>query len=141
MQTQLEAAIKRFPVTKQVRVSTYDIDYAGHVSNISYFRWLEDMRLLILDQYFPLETLMQRGYMPIIVESQIKYIKAITLFDNPQGDMWISGITSATMTFTAEFQVRGEVVTRASHLGLFLNPKTMKPTRLPPEIVSAFKNQ
>lgn len=128
-----------FFVDKQINVSTYDIDYAGHVSNISYFRWLEDLRLLILERYFPLESLMQEGYMPIIIESRINYLKAVKLFDAPYGRMWISGITSATMTFTAEFLVDGAVVTRASHVGLFLNPTSGKPTRLPPRIKQAFQ--
>jgi acyl-CoA thioester hydrolase len=30
-----------------IRVRTYDIDSAGHVSNIVYLRWMEDMRLQI----------------------------------------------------------------------------------------------
>lgn len=35
-------------------VRTYDIDFAGVVSNIVYVRWLEDLRLAIVDAYFPL---------------------------------------------------------------------------------------
>ncbi len=128
-----------FEVGLDVRVSTYDIDYAGHVSNISYFRWLEDMRLKILEEYFPLEGLMADGYLPILAGTQIKYKKAIKLFDKPRGRMWIDGITAATMTFRGEFVVNGEVYTEASHQGLFISAQTHKPVRLPPQIVKMYK--
>ena len=35
-------------------IRTYDIDFAGIVSNIVFIRWLEDLRLGLLDQAYPL---------------------------------------------------------------------------------------
>jgi hypothetical protein len=35
-------------------IRTYDIDFAGIVSNIVFIRWLEDLRLGLLDQVYPL---------------------------------------------------------------------------------------
>ena len=35
-------------------IRTYDIDFAGIVSNIVFVRWLEDLRLGLLDQAYPL---------------------------------------------------------------------------------------
>lgn len=128
-----------FEITRQISVSTYDIDYAGHVSNISYFRWLEDMRLQVLDEYCPMDTLMADGFMPILAGSQIQYKRAVKLFDKPVGHMWIGGITAATMTFNAEIEVEGEVYTIASHQGLFISAETQKPTRLPAKIVKLYK--
>jgi len=32
-----------------ITVKTYDIDFMGIVSNISYVRWMEDLRLQFLD--------------------------------------------------------------------------------------------
>jgi len=40
-------------IEKEIKVATYDIDFAGIVSNISYIRWLEDLRLAWLEKYFP----------------------------------------------------------------------------------------
>jgi acyl-CoA thioester hydrolase len=42
-------------------VRTYDIDLANHVSNIVYSRWLEDLRLEMMNKYFPLYELLSRG--------------------------------------------------------------------------------
>jgi len=41
---------RRFETKMTIRVATYDIDYANHVSNIVYFRWLEDLRLQLLEK-------------------------------------------------------------------------------------------
>ena len=37
-----------------LRVQTYDIDFAGIVSNIVFIRWLEDLRLGLMDEAYPL---------------------------------------------------------------------------------------
>jgi acyl-CoA thioester hydrolase len=37
-------------VQHEFRVNTYGIDFAGIVSNISYIRWLEDLRNLFAEQ-------------------------------------------------------------------------------------------
>jgi acyl-CoA thioester hydrolase len=39
---------KPFEVALDLPIKTYDIDFAGIVSNIVYIRWLEDLRLKIL---------------------------------------------------------------------------------------------
>ncbi|MBT4500790.1 MAG: hypothetical protein HOC74_23880 [Gemmatimonadetes bacterium] len=39
----------------ELLVRTYDIDFAGVVSNIVYLRWLEDLRLAALEACYPLE--------------------------------------------------------------------------------------
>ncbi len=131
---------RRFETTMAVKVATYDIDYANHVSNIVYFRWLEDMRLQLLEENFPLEELMTAGYMPILASSSIEYKKAIKLFDKPIGHMWIEKIGAATMHFIGEFRVDGQLMTKAGHVGLFIDPVTQKPVRLPKDIVAKFEN-
>jgi len=35
-------------VSLDIRVQTYDIDFAGHVNNQVYVRWLEDLRMEML---------------------------------------------------------------------------------------------
>jgi acyl-CoA thioester hydrolase len=47
-------------------VKTYDIDFAGIVSNIVYIRWLEDLRLEMLDAYLPLQKMLEDGIAPIL---------------------------------------------------------------------------
>lgn len=120
-----------FEIRREIAVKTYDIDFAGHVSNIVYLRWMEDLRLAIFDEYFPLMNLMEEGYLPIITESRIQYKKSVDLFDKPVGSMWIARMRAASFDFEGEIVVGAEVATRAFHTGLFINSKTMKPVRVP----------
>ena len=128
-----------FETSIEIRVGTYDIDYAGHVSNQVYLRWCEDLRLQLLEENFPLETLMAEGYMPVLVSSEVHYRKPIKLFDKPTGYMWIERLGGATMEFCGEFRVGEMLATTVKHTGVFVDPVTMKPIKLPAKIVSKFK--
>ncbi len=131
---------RRFETKMAIRVATYDIDYANHVSNIVYFRWLEDLRLQLLEENFPLEELMSQGYMPVLASSSIEYKKAVKLFDRPVGHMWIERLGAASMYFVGEFLVDGQVTTKASHIGLFVDTVSQKPVKIPAQIVEKFAN-
>ena len=83
------------------RVGTYDIDFAGVVSNIVYLRWLEDLRLKLLDEYLPLQGLIEQGCTPILASTQIQYLRPTRLFDRPHGRMWMSAATRVRWTLQA----------------------------------------
>lgn len=129
--------MKAFFIEQEIRVATYDIDFAGHVSNISYLRWLEDMRRTMFDQYCPFQEFLERGMTPVLVSTDIKYKKGIRLFDRPTCAMWISEITKTSLTVDAVITVDGEVRTEVRHVGVFVNYTTLKPVRLPREFVEA----
>lgn len=81
---------KPFEIALDLAIKTYDIDFAGIVSNIVYIRWLEDLRLKMLESHFPIKNLMSKGYCPTVNSTEIKYQKALRLGDRPVGKMWIS---------------------------------------------------
>ncbi|MDJ0572647.1 MAG: thioesterase family protein [Pleurocapsa sp. MO_192.B19] len=130
-QKPLEVSVK-FPV------KTYDIDFAGIVSNIVYIRWLEDLRLKMLESYFPLEQLMAQGYCPIITSTEIKYKKALKIFDKPRGKMWISKLGRSRCTLQAEIYLHDEIVTTATQMGFFINLETMRPMAIPEEVKNIY---
>lgn len=122
-------------VDMEIFICTYDIDFAAHVSNIVYLRWFEALRLKIFEKYYPLEQLMNDGFVPIITSHYIEYKRAIKLFDKPHGYMWIDSISKARLKFKGEIRVGGELATSAIHEGIFLTSSNMKPTKIPPAII------
>jgi len=122
-------------VDMEIFIGTYDIDFAAHVSNIVYLRWFEALRLKIFEKYYPLEQLMNDGFVPIITSHYIEYKRAIKLFDKPHGYMWIDSISKARLKFKGEIRVGGELATSAIHEGIFLTSSNMKPTKIPPAII------
>ena len=126
-------------VTLNLQVKTYDIDFAGIVSNIVYLRWLEDLRLEILETYLPLKQLMAQGYCPIIASTEIKYKKALRMFDRPVAKMWVSELGRSRCTLQAEICLDNQIVTTATQRGFFINLKTMRPMAIPKELKTIYQ--
>lgn len=120
-----------------INVSTYDIDFIGHVSNIVYLRWLEDMRLKMFNQYCPLKNFIDQGVTPVLIETEIKYKKSIRLFEQPICKMWVSHLGKASLIIDAEIFVQGELATMARFTGAFVDMKTLRPIRVPQEFRNA----
>ncbi len=130
-----------FEIIKQISVGTYDIDFAGHVSNIVYLRWMEDMRLMMFDKHFPLQGFMEQGLLPVIAATSIQYRGAIRLFDKPIGHMWIEELRPASVIFGGEVVLDGVVTTSVSHTGVFVSATSMKPVRIPKLISEKYQEQ
>jgi len=112
-------------------VRTYDIDFAGVVSNIVYVRWLEDLRLEILARNFPLEEQLQQGIAPVIVQTKIDYKQPIRISDSPRGKMWIEKMEMLRWTVKAEILVKGKVAALGEQMGVFVSLHNNKPIRMP----------
>ena len=132
-----EGDLHILPVNLTLRPMTYDIDYAGHVSNIVYVRWLEDLRTAWLDAYAPLPDLMEDGIGPVLLHTQIDYLQPIRLFDNPvEGTLWIAEYDRLRATMRAEFHVRGKLKAQAIQIGMFFKVASGKPVRIPANILA-----
>lgn len=118
-------------ITRNFIVKTYDIDYAGHVSNIVYIRWLEDMRLEMLREHYPLEQQMSEGYVPVLVRTNIAYKKPIFLFDPVTATMRVDTIRRASFSLSAEFIARQEICSTVSQEMSFVNRETARLIPIP----------
>ena len=118
---------------------TYDIDFAGHVSNIVYIRWLEDLRMTVLDTYLPLRTLMERGIAPVVMRTSIDYKRPVKLFDSVIGTMWASEMGNVKGILSAEFTVNGNVVAVSEQIGLFVRMDSGRPVAFPEEFRREFE--
>jgi acyl-CoA thioester hydrolase len=112
-------------------VRTYDIDFAGVVSNIVYVRWLEDLRLEMLARYFPLGEQLQKRIAPAIVQTKINYKQPIKISDFPKGKMWVEAMESLRWTVNAEIVVNGKVAALGQQVGIFIDLQNNKPIRMP----------
>lgn len=115
----------RFPV------QTYDIDFAGIVSNIVYIRWLEDLRLKVLETYYPIERLLQERLAPTLVETHIRYRTSIRIGDEVTARIWISGMRRMKFFFKAEFLVNGTLAATAEQTGCVVDLESGTPAALP----------
>jgi acyl-CoA thioester hydrolase len=122
-------------------VRTYDIDFAGHVNNIVYIRWLEDLRLEMMNKYFPLSELLLKGQAPVLRSTTIDYKQPITLLDKVFGHMWIGDIENVRMTLQAEFYKGDTLAATATQTGVFIDMESKRPVKVPNHLKELFQQQ
>ena len=117
------------------QVMTYDIDFAGVVSNISYIRWLEDLRNLFAEQALSIGDAFERGIAPVLMHTEIDYLVPVRFPDRLTGQMWLADQGRSKWVLAAEFQSQatGQIVARAKQMGVFVALQTLRPVRLPKE--------
>lgn len=122
-------------------VQTYDIDFAGIVSNIVYIRWLEDLRIALAAAYFPVQKMLENGVAPLLVKTAIEYKQPINIFDKPTGKIWMSKMKSLKWMMDAEIIVAGKVAAIAQQSGCFIALSTRRPVPIPAELSQAYLAQ
>jgi acyl-CoA thioester hydrolase len=129
---------KPLEIELMLPVKTYDIDFAGIVSNIVYVRWFEDMRLAMLDHSFPLTEQLQQGFAPIVLQTKIDYKQSIVLGDRPIGKMWVESLESLRWVVSAEIVTGDKISAIGQQMGIFLNLETKKPIKIPERMKQSY---
>lgn len=114
-----------------IPVRTYDIDFAGIVSNIVYIRWLEDLRLKFLDEHWQLDKQVAQGYAPILAGTEIEYKRPIKLIDQVIGRLWISNLGRLKWTVEAEIFANNKLAAVATQKGAFVSLENGRPIPIP----------
>jgi acyl-CoA thioester hydrolase len=135
------ATDERHPLQVELafKVKTYDIDFAGIVSNIVYVRWLEDLRCEMLMDCFPMEEQLEQGIYPVLIRTEIDYRKVVRLGEKPIGRMWAVEGGGVKWILEAEFTLDDEVVAQARQEGVFVHQTTHRPVRMPEGLKRAIR--
>ncbi|MBD3165673.1 acyl-CoA thioesterase [bacterium] len=114
--------------------ATYDIDFEGHVNNIVYIRWMEDLRIHWLETWFPLRPRVEAGIAPALTHTEIDYIRPIRLFQNVKGFCWVEKLEKVRMYLAFEWIADGEVAARGRQTGVWIRIDGGRPVRVPAEL-------
>lgn len=104
-----------------IEVKTYDIDVAGHVNNMVFVRWLEDLRNALFSKIYPLEKLIELNYYPVVISTDMKYKSQIKLFDVPSGKMLIESYSHGVITLKAEISINHRTAFTATQKCVLMN--------------------
>lgn len=115
-------------------IRTYDIDFAGIVSNIVFVRWLEDLRLGLMDEAYPLARALDDDIAPILLETRIRYHRPVMIRDRLLGRMRVAALGRVRWRLAAEFAVAGALCAEAEQEGLFMRLSTRRPIAIPAPI-------
>lgn len=130
--------VKPFFVEIPLEVRTYDIDFAGIVSNIVYIRWMEDLRLKLLEPHLSMSRQLREGFGPLIARTWIKYKRPIDIHSTVLGRMWVADLNSRKWVVAAEIISNGKVVAVSEQTGLFVTLKDGRPMRMPEGLLEKY---
>lgn len=119
---------------------TYDVDFAGIVSNIVYVRWLEDLRLALLDATAPLRGLLDDGVCPVVARTEIRYRQSLRLGDEVAGILEAVAEEQGRVRSVLRFRFErpdGQVVAEACQEIVAVNLRSGRATRLPGAYLAA----
>lgn len=115
-----------------VEVYTFQIDFAGHVSNIVYIQWMEIGRIKLLEALgLPVPEMMAQGIAPILASTTIEYRVPILLGDPVRIHLWIPNLRRASAEIAFEFWKDAETLAATGRQrALFVDRSTGRPVRL-----------
>lgn len=119
---------------QRLRVQTYDIDFAGIVSNIVFIRWLEDLRLGLLEEAYPLTEALADDVAPLLLSTRIDYRRPVTIADHPIGRIRVASLGRVRWRLAAEFAIGDAICAEAEQEGIFVQLSTRRPIAIPEPI-------
>lgn len=122
-----------------IKIHGYDIDLMGIVNNIVYLRWFEHLRQEFLDQFWPLENMLKENQSPILHKTSLEYKKPLTIYDKPNGRLWLSSVKHARWVVDIEIEQNGEIHAAGQQSGFFFDMANKRPVLLPKGLIRQFE--
>jgi acyl-CoA thioester hydrolase len=123
----------------EIPVQDADIDVLGHVNNITYVRWVQDIAVMhSLALGLDLDAYQRLGGFFVVRQHKIDYLRSIAPGGHVLGRTWISSMAAAKCTRATEIWRDGAIVARASTLWGFVEISAGRPTRIAPEVYERF---
>ncbi len=128
------------PVTFTQPVYTFHIDFNGHVSNIVYVEWMEIARNRLLEAIgLPVHRIMEVGFAPVLIETQITYKNPVFLGDTVTVDIWLTDVTPLYVWMAIRItRSDGALAALGRQRGVFVRMDTGKPRRLSSDEMTRF---
>lgn len=124
------------------KIYTYHIDFVGHVNNIIYIQWMENGRMKLLEAIgLPVTEIAHgEGIVPVLTETSITYKKPFFLHNSVKIELWVSVLNNASAIMEFRFYNEKEELCAAGwQKGLFIDRKTMRPSRITEKHREAFE--
>ena len=123
-------------------VSSKDIDSLGHVNNEVYLSWFNEAAMAhSTAQGWPQEKYMALGEGWVVRKHEIEYLIPLKEKDAYTLRTWVSTVEKASSLRRHEItrDSDGKVAARCATLWVWVNYKTGRLGRIPPEVVCAFE--
>jgi acyl-CoA thioester hydrolase len=134
----MKSSDRTTPFEMVIRVEPADIDVLGHVNNIVYLRWVQDIAVAHWRAVASAEHRAELHWM--VIRHEIDYKRAAVLDDEILVRTWIGAAEGLRFERLTEMYRDNErdLLARARTLWCPIDAKTGRPRRVPPEVRSQF---
>lgn len=118
-----------------------DIDALGHVNNVVYLRWVQEVAGAHWFAAAPPEA--QRALAWVVTRHEIDYQAPALLGDRITARTWVEGWSGVTSDRHVEFRnaETGQLLAKARTIWCAIDPATGRPKRFNQALVSAFQTE
>ena len=117
-------------------VSAEDIDEQGHVNNVAYVRWIQDVAVA---HWFAVTNEEMRGdFTWILTRHEIDYKKQTFEGENVTATTWVGEATRITCERFTEITRDADLVVKARSVWCLIDKNSGRPTKITAEICKIF---
>ncbi|MBL7857467.1 MAG: acyl-CoA thioesterase [Cyclobacteriaceae bacterium] len=122
----------------QFKVQQADIDELGHVNNVVYLRWVQDLAEAHWKNRAP--SAVQKKYFWVVLRHEIDYLHPAFPGDAISGLTWVEDFQGARSNRIVQLYLQhtGQILAEAKTTWCLLEAATMKPKRIDEDVVSVF---
>jgi len=118
------------------RVTKKDIDHLNHVNNVVYVHWV--MEAADKHWRFLSTAKMNDSYVWVVLRHEIDYMASAKLNDKITINTWVENSLGVKSERVVEIKIGGKLIAKAVTMWCLLNKETMKPVKMPSEIIELF---
>lgn len=126
--------IFEYPIT----IKEIDIDENGHVNNISYLKWVQEVAIAHWNSVS--NTNMRTNYVWVVSRHEIDYLKSAYLHSNLLAKTWVIEPEGArSQRYVTVYDIDSNtIIAKVITTWYLLDATTKKPKRIEADVISAF---
>ena len=122
------------PFIHTLTVLSSDIDAMGHVNNVVYVRWVQEVAAAHWNH--SASPSLQAKYAWVVLRHEIDYKNPAFLEDVITGHTWVGDYSGARFDRYVKLMADKKVLAEAKTTWCLLDAKSLRPIRIPEEIIS-----
>jgi acyl-CoA thioester hydrolase len=120
------------PFGHRLTVTSADIDEMGHVNNVVYVRWVQEVAAAHWHALASAE--LKAKYAWVVLRHEIDYKNPAFLHDDVTGYTWVGAYHGARFDRYVTIKVQDKILVEAKTTWCLLDAKSLRPTRVSEDI-------
>ena len=126
-----------FEFEHRFAVKTEDIDVQGHVNNVAYVRWIQDVAVA---HWFSISSEeIREKFTWVVLRHEIDYKKQAFENEEITAVTWVAEPTRISWDRFTEIRRGADLLVKAKSIWCLIDRRIMKPTRITQEFIELFK--